>query len=152
MPGSAAARTCVWSVTRSRRSTRSPAPPPPTCSASGGGSPTPPRSASCATTGPRRRSSPWRTACSPPYRTSVLAVRGWTAEPPASSGAVRERWESLAALHRLAQDLSDMTLTEFVAELEERQASQHAPAAAGVTLASLHAAKGLEWDAVFLVG
>jgi DNA helicase-2/ATP-dependent DNA helicase PcrA len=83
---------------------------------------------------------------------SVLAVRGWTPEPPASSGAVRERWESLAALHRLAQDLSDMTLTEFVAELEERAASQHAPAAAGVTLASLHAAKGLEWDAVFVVG
>ncbi|MFN2538662.1 MAG: ATP-dependent DNA helicase UvrD2 [Mycobacteriales bacterium] len=83
---------------------------------------------------------------------SVLAVRGWTLEPPASSGAVRERWESLAALHRLAQDLSDMTLSEFVAELEERAAAQHAPAAAGVTLASLHAAKGLEWDAVFLVG
>ncbi|MCW2672864.1 MAG: putative ATP-dependent helicase [Frankiales bacterium] len=83
---------------------------------------------------------------------SVLAVRGWTVEPPASSGAVRERWESLAALHRLALDLSDMTLTEFVAELDERAAAQHAPAAAGVTLASLHAAKGLEWDAVFLVG
>jgi DNA helicase-2/ATP-dependent DNA helicase PcrA len=83
---------------------------------------------------------------------SVLAVRGWTLEPPASSGAVRERWESLAALHRLSQELSDLTLPEFVAELEERAASQHAPAAAGVTLASLHAAKGLEWDAVFLVG
>ncbi|HEY9376283.1 MAG TPA: HRDC domain-containing protein, partial [Jiangellaceae bacterium] len=31
-------------------------------------------------------------------------------------------------------------------------AAQHAPVADGVTLSSLHAAKGLEWDAVFVVG
>ena len=83
---------------------------------------------------------------------SVLAIRGWTLEPPSSSGAVRERWESLAALHRLAIDHADLDLPGFVAELEERAASQHAPSVDGVTLASLHAAKGLEWDAVFLVG
>jgi DNA helicase-2/ATP-dependent DNA helicase PcrA len=34
----------------------------------------------------------------------------------------------------------------------DRAAAQHAPVAEGVTLASVHAAKGLEWDAVFLVG
>ena len=39
-----------------------------------------------------------------------------------------------------------------MAELDERAAAQHAPTVQGVTLASLHAAKGLEWDAVFLVG
>jgi DNA helicase-2/ATP-dependent DNA helicase PcrA len=83
---------------------------------------------------------------------SVLAVKGWTPEPPASSGAVRDRWESLAALHRLSVDHADLDLPAFVAELEERAAAQHAPAVDGVTLASLHAAKGLEWDAVFLVG
>ena len=38
----------------------------------------------------------------------------------------------------------------FVAELDRRAAEQHAPVADGVTLATLHAAKGLEWDAVFL--
>ena len=43
-------------------------------------------------------------------------------------------------------------LRDFVAELDERAAAQHAPTVEGVTLASLHAAKGLEWDAVFLVG
>jgi DNA helicase-2/ATP-dependent DNA helicase PcrA len=40
----------------------------------------------------------------------------------------------------------------LVAELDDRMAAQHAPTVAGVTLASFHAAKGLEWDAVFLVG
>jgi DNA helicase-2/ATP-dependent DNA helicase PcrA len=83
---------------------------------------------------------------------SLLAVRGWRPEPPEGTGAVRDRWESLAALHRLAVDHADLTLPEFVAELVERAASQHAPSVDGVTLASLHAAKGLEWDAVFLVG
>ncbi|MFE4851540.1 3'-5' exonuclease, partial [Streptomyces sp. NPDC056689] len=72
------------------------------------------------------------------------------------SGAVRERWESLAALVRLAEDFArakpTATLTDLVTELDERAAAQHAPTVEGVTLASLHAAKGLEWDAVFLVG
>ena len=37
-------------------------------------------------------------------------------------------------------------------DLDRRIAEQHAPAADGVTVATLHAAKGLEWDAVFLTG
>jgi len=39
-----------------------------------------------------------------------------------------------------------------VRELDERMAAQHAPTVEGATLASLHAAKGLEWDVVFVVG
>ncbi|PVC73194.1 ATP-dependent DNA helicase UvrD2 [Streptomyces sp. CS081A] len=87
---------------------------------------------------------------------AVLSTKGWTTEPPAGSGAVRDRWESLAALVRLAEDFArarpGATLSDLVAELDERAAAQHAPTVQGVTLASLHAAKGLEWDAVFLVG
>lgn len=75
---------------------------------------------------------------------------------PTGSGAVRDRWESLAALVRLAEDFErarpGATLSDLVAELDERAAAQHAPTVQGVTLASLHSAKGLEWDAVFLVG
>ncbi|MEY9871862.1 DNA helicase-2/ATP-dependent DNA helicase PcrA [Streptacidiphilus sp. MAP12-33] len=91
---------------------------------------------------------------------AVLSTRGFTAQPPSGSGAVRERWESLAALVRLAEDFETAQhaaqqpadLTAYVAELDARAAAQHAPAVEGVTLASLHSAKGLEWDAVFLVG
>ncbi|WP_217142306.1 ATP-dependent DNA helicase UvrD2 [Streptomyces sp. AC627_RSS907] len=87
---------------------------------------------------------------------AVLSGEGWTPQPPAGSGAVRERWESLAALVNLAQDFAaaspGATLGDLVAELDERVNAQHAPTVQGVTLASLHSAKGLEWDVVFLVG
>ncbi|MET9820839.1 MULTISPECIES: ATP-dependent DNA helicase UvrD2 [Streptomyces] len=87
---------------------------------------------------------------------AVLSGEGWTTEPPAGSGAVRERWESLAALVHLAQDFATArtgaTLSDLVVELDERAGAQHAPTVQGVTLASLHSAKGLEWDVVFLVG
>ena len=85
----------------------------------------------------------------------ILASAGWSPEPPAARGAVREQWDSLQAIVSLADELGAKgaaTLAHLVTELDERASAQHAPAVEGVTLASLHAAKGLEWDAVFLVG
>jgi DNA helicase-2/ATP-dependent DNA helicase PcrA len=87
---------------------------------------------------------------------SVLSSLNWHAESPPAGGTARERWESLTALVNLADDLiatvPDAHLPELVAELDARATAQHAPTVQGVTLASLHSAKGLEWDAVFLVG
>ncbi len=86
----------------------------------------------------------------------VLAGAGWTVEPPSGQGQARERWESLAALFTLAVDHvgrhPDADLPHLLAELDERARAEHAPSGAGVTLSTLHAAKGLEWTGVALVG
>ncbi|MGA3539571.1 ATP-dependent DNA helicase UvrD2 [Micromonosporaceae bacterium DT194] len=98
----------------------------------------------------------------------ALTATGWSPQTPPPGGAARERWEAVAALVALAEEYAATpavlpigdsasvqrapTLADFCEELARRAAAQHAPAVEGVTLASLHSAKGLEWDAVFLVG
>jgi DNA helicase II / ATP-dependent DNA helicase PcrA len=83
----------------------------------------------------------------------VLRSLGWTQDAPEVRGAVRDRWESLNALMGLADEApAETTLKEFVAELLERQAGQHEPTMSAVTLATLHSAKGLEWDTVYIAG
>jgi DNA helicase-2/ATP-dependent DNA helicase PcrA len=86
---------------------------------------------------------------------ALLEPLGLTAETPTGVRA-RERWEALQALAELVDEevaaRPDLDLSALVAELRVRADSRHPPTVQGVTLASLHAAKGLEWDAVFLVG
>lgn len=83
----------------------------------------------------------------------VLRSRGWTQDPPEQRGALRERWEALNAIITLADQAPEgTTLAAFVDELVERQNSQHEPTVAAVTLATMHSAKGLEWDHVFIIG
>ena len=101
---------------------------------------------------------------------AILLTLGWTRQPPEGGGALRERWESLAALLSVAEDLEaeanatleraprpedgqqPLTLQAVSAELDRRAEAQHVPAAQGVTVSTLHSAKGLEWDAVALLG
>lgn len=87
----------------------------------------------------------------------VIAGLGWNeSQPPAGGSATREVWESYLALLTLANDVvavnAEATLADLIRVLDERAEQQHAPAVDGVTLASLHAAKGLEWSHVVLAG
>jgi DNA helicase-2/ATP-dependent DNA helicase PcrA len=87
---------------------------------------------------------------------AVLSGIGLSQQAPSGRGQARERWESLEALAQLAGDFfagsPRASLADLSAELAARSAAGQAPAMDGVTLASLHAAKGLEWDVVFVAG
>ncbi|WP_433665471.1 ATP-dependent DNA helicase UvrD2 [Nocardia sp. CA-128927] len=86
---------------------------------------------------------------------AVLAPVGLTKDEPVGAQA-REKWSSLVALVTLTEELvthdDKLDLSGLLRELAARTEARHPPTVQGVTLASLHAAKGLEWDAVFLVG
>ncbi|WP_322411933.1 ATP-dependent helicase [Microbacterium invictum] len=83
----------------------------------------------------------------------VLRSLGLTDDPPPAGGAVRDAWEARAALLRLAEEAPEgTTLREFADELLRRARVHEEPTLRTVTLATLHAAKGLEWDHVHLIG
>ena len=84
----------------------------------------------------------------------VFSTLGWSPTPPAAGGgAARERWTSLDALARLADEAGDATpLGEYLDDLLERQASLDPPVAEAVAVATMHAVKGLEYDSVHVLG
>jgi DNA helicase-2/ATP-dependent DNA helicase PcrA len=83
----------------------------------------------------------------------VLRSLGLTDDPPPAGGALREAWEARASLLRLAEEAPEgTTLRSFTDTLQARAKDQHEPSLRTVTLATLHAAKGLEWQHVHLAG
>ncbi|MDT0179975.1 ATP-dependent helicase [Microbacterium sp. ARD31] len=83
----------------------------------------------------------------------VLRSLGFTDEPPQAGGALRDAWEARAAILRLAEEAPEgTTLRVFTDELTARARAGDEPSRRTVTLATLHSAKGLEWDHVHIVG
>ena len=69
-----------------------------------------------------------------------------------------EAIDGIATLLHLARELDDddnftpKTLRTYLREVEDRVQQNNPPTMPVVTLATLHAAKGLEWERVFLIG
>jgi DNA helicase-2/ATP-dependent DNA helicase PcrA len=88
-----------------------------------------------------------------PVVRDLLRSRGYTETPPPAGGALRDAWEARSTLLRLAEDAPPgTTLRAFTDDLQARARDQHDPGLRTVTLATIHAAKGLEWDHVHVIG
>ncbi|CAB4669144.1 unannotated protein [freshwater metagenome] len=83
----------------------------------------------------------------------IVRSLGWQANKPTEVGVVASKWEALNALLLMLDDLPEGAgIKDFALELADRAHSQHEPTTEAVTLSTIHAAKGLEWPMVFIVG
>lgn len=82
----------------------------------------------------------------------VLRACGWQSNPP-DGAAAREKWQALGAILALVDEQPPGTgVPEFSEELLARSRAHHEPTLQAVTLSAVHAAKGLEWSLVHLIG
>lgn len=86
---------------------------------------------------------------------SVLATSDWLSELRDLLKQFGEGDKYVRSIIQLAQELINDgvdSMRAFLRELEERAEQNNPPDLPGVTLATLHSAKGLEWEYVYLVG
>jgi DNA helicase-2/ATP-dependent DNA helicase PcrA len=83
----------------------------------------------------------------------IVRSLGWQATKPTEVGVVASKWEALNSLLLMLDELPEgAEIKDFALELADRAHSQHEPTTESVTLSTIHAAKGLEWPLVFIVG
>lgn len=82
----------------------------------------------------------------------ILSGLGWVAGQPDPNlpAAARERWAALDAIYQMAH--VEYPYGRFIDELLERQSRGDDPVGGDVTVATIHSAKGLEWDSVHVAG
>jgi DNA helicase II / ATP-dependent DNA helicase PcrA len=83
--------------------------------------------------------------------TAIVRALGWQSVPPTTEKEL-ETWEALNHFVQIADELGEAaTIVNFATEIDERARSQHEPVREAVTLSTIHAAKGLEYQHVFIV-
>lgn len=84
--------------------------------------------------------------------TDILYGLGYTDQEPDHQGTERHHWEDFRALIDLAESSPGVTLQQFSEDLLTRSQAHDEPGRHQVTLSTVHSAKGLEWERVWLVG
>ena len=78
----------------------------------------------------------------------IISALGWSSRSDGSDKWLGLNW----FIEVLEEFTSEVSLDDYLRELQERERSGHEPVMAAVSLATIHATKGLEWQLVFLCG
>jgi DNA helicase II / ATP-dependent DNA helicase PcrA len=86
--------------------------------------------------------------------TDAAQATGWAVDKaPEGMGAARQRWEAVTALvDTCTERYPDRSAGQLLAALQERAREAHDMTPGGVTVSTVHGAKGLEWECVWILG
>lgn len=78
---------------------------------------------------------------------------GWSSREPEAHGAERAQWAAVQTLVKMAEEADPgTTMQQFSRQLEALAAGDSDPKTNAVSIVTMHAAKGLEWDHVVIPG